>query len=201
MPDGIAKSPSPSALAANRDRRRHRPTPLRPCGGRMDPLIVIICVNPQRCVQRERARCQAEPLCLCPLLAPIARSPHCRGSVWNRWDFCRARERCDKRTLVGVRCTLGRWLHAGQKAPSGPAKNSTTRATSSTVAMRSSVPSSISRPGSTDRVARKRSVRVSPGARTLTGGTVGPHLVGEAAREMSGSGLRCCVDRTIGAAF
>ena len=44
-------------------------------------------------------------------------------------------------------------------APKGPAKNSTTRATSSTVAMRSSVPSSTRRAGSTVRVARKRPVR------------------------------------------
>jgi Protein of unknown function (DUF3307) len=54
------------------------------------------------------------------------------------------------------------------KSPSGPAKNSTTRATSSTAAMRSRVPSLTRRDSSTCRVPRNRPVRVSPGASELT---------------------------------
>ena len=85
------------------------------------------------------------------------------------------------------------------KAPRGPAKNSTTRATSSTGAMRSSVPPPPGAPVDGARC-QERSVRVSPGAR-IHRHVVGPHLVGQAAREVHGAGLGRGVDRAVGAAL
>ncbi len=81
-------------------------------------------------------------------------------------------------------------LSRDERAHRRPANSSTSRATSSTVAMRSACRSRPAAPGP-DRAGCDKAARiagVSPGAMPFTAHVIGPHLVGEAAGEMHRAG-------------